>query len=121
MLFLLGTTVKCFRRATHTVGTGGLGVVKIVENPKFPAHDFFQPGRQFPVRLRHANLKYIDDAGADARSFSIKFADSDSDSPLDIVMNTGEANIFWDVASLEDFVPVESGPTAKEYVFKNPY
>ena len=71
--------------------------------------------------MRHANLKYTDDAGADARSFSIKFADADEESPLDIVMNTGEANIFWDVSSLNDFVPVKEGDTAKEYVYKNPY
>ena len=78
-------------------------------------------GRKFPARLRHANLKYPDDAGADARSFSIKFADSDSESPMDIVMNTGEANIFWHTSSLEDFAPVKEGETAQEYVYKNPY
>ena len=78
-------------------------------------------GRKFPARLRHANLKYPDDAGSDARSFSLKFADSDSDGPLDIVMNTGEANIFWNSPSLEDFVPVKEGDDAKEYVYKNPY
>lgn len=121
MLFLLGTTKKKFRRATHTVGTGGLGNAKIVNNPKFPAHEFFQPGRTFPVRLRHANLKFEDDAASDARSFSIKFADNDSESPLDIVMNTGEANIFWDVESLDDFVPANEGESGKKYVYKNPY
>jgi hypothetical protein len=40
---------------------------------------------------------------------------------MDIVMNTGEANIFWDTASLEDFVPVKEGETAEKYVYKNPY
>nr|1U5U_A Chain A, Allene oxide synthase-lipoxygenase protein [Plexaura homomalla]1U5U_B Chain B, Allene oxide synthase-lipoxygenase protein [Plexaura homomalla] len=120
-LFTLGTTLKGFRRATHTVGTGGIGEITIVNDPKFPEHEFFTAGRTFPARLRHANLKYPDDAGADARSFSIKFADSDSDGPLDIVMNTGEANIFWNSPSLEDFVPVEEGDAAEEYVYKNPY
>ncbi|CAB4009152.1 allene oxide synthase-lipoxygenase -like [Paramuricea clavata] len=120
-LFTLGTALKGFRRATHTVGTGGVGEVKIVDNPKFPEHEFFTAGRKFPARLRHANLKYPDDAGADARSFSIKFADSDSESPMDIVMNTGDANIFWHTSSLEDFAPVKEGETAQEYVYKNPY
>nr|AHK60922.1 allene oxide synthase/8R-lipoxygenase fusion protein a [Capnella imbricata] len=120
-LFTLGTTLKGFRRATHTVGTGGIGEVTVVDDPKFPEHEFFKAGRKLPVRLRHANLKYPDDAGADARSFSIKFSDNDSESPLDIVMNTGEANIFWHTSSLEDFVPVKEGDSAKEYVYKNPY
>ena len=78
-------------------------------------------GRKFDARLRHGNLKYKDDASSDVRSFSIKFADDDSESPLDIVMNTGEANVFWNVASFNDFVPVNEGETAKEYVYKNPY
>ncbi|XP_028395809.1 allene oxide synthase-lipoxygenase protein [Dendronephthya gigantea] len=120
-LFTLGTTLKGFRRATHTVGTGGIGEIKIVDDPKFPEHEFFRAGRKFPARLRHANLKYPDDAGADARSFSIKFADSDSESPMDIIMNSGEANIFWHTSSLEDFVPVKEGEEAEKYVYKNPY
>nr|ABW76418.1 allene oxide synthase/8R-lipoxygenase fusion protein [Gersemia fruticosa] len=120
-LFLLGTSLKGFRRATHTVGTGGFGEIKIVNNPKFPEHEFFTAGRMFPARLRHANLKFPDDAGSDARSFSVKFADSDSESPMDIIMNTGEANIFWDTESLEHFVPVKEGDAGKEYVYKNPY
>ncbi|XP_046861552.1 allene oxide synthase-lipoxygenase protein-like [Xenia sp. Carnegie-2017] len=120
-MFTLATMLGGFRRATHTVGTGGVGKIKIVDDPKFPEHEFFKAGRQFDARLRHGNLKFTDDAGADARSFSIKFADADDKSPLDIVMNTGEANIFWDVSSLDDFVPVNEGDTAKEYVYKNPY
>ena len=43
-LFTLGTALKGFRRATHTVGTGGVGEVKIVDNPKFPEHEFFRAG-----------------------------------------------------------------------------
>ena len=43
-LFTLGTTLKGFRRATHTVATGGVGKVKIVDNPKFPEHEFFRAG-----------------------------------------------------------------------------
>ena len=121
MLFLLGSARNNFRRPTHLFGLGGLGMAKIEKNPKFPAHDFFQPGRQFPVRLRHANVKYMDDAASDVRSFSIKFADSDSDSPLDIVMHTGRACGFWDTQSLEDFISAQSEAALKKYVFKKPY
>ena len=40
---------------------------------------------------------------------------------MDIIMNTGEANIFWNVPSFEDYVPVKEGRTTEEYVYKNPY
>lgn len=108
------------RRPTHIFGTGGLGVAKIVDNPKFPAHEFFQPGRTFPVRLRHSNPRKTDDASVAVRSLAMKFADSDSDSPMDFAMHTGKMNVFWNVKSLEDFIVSGVGETAKEYVYKNP-
>ena len=43
-IFTLGTTLKGFRRATHTVGTGGIGEITIVNDPKFPEHEFFTAG-----------------------------------------------------------------------------
>ena len=43
-LFTLATTLKGFRRATHTVGTGGVGEITIVKDPKFPEHEFFRAG-----------------------------------------------------------------------------
>ena len=36
--------MKGFRRATHTVGTGGVGEIIIVKDPKFPEHEFFRAG-----------------------------------------------------------------------------
>jgi hypothetical protein len=68
--------------------------------------------------MRHANLTYDDDATLDIRGASIKFADSDNDSPLDILydcsfnlpslhalcrMNTGSISAFWNLKSFEDF------------------
>ena len=79
-------------------------------------------GRKFPARLRHANLNFEDDATGDGRSFSIKFADSDNESPMDIVMNTGEANLFWNIPTFEDFISRDrGGNTSEGYVYKNPY
>ena len=79
-------------------------------------------GRRFSARLRHANLKYPDDASSDVRSFALKFSDSDSDSPLDIIMNTGEANVFWNSPSFEDFVASNRSEDAlQDFVYKNPY
>ena len=44
-LFTLGTALKRFRRPSHAVGTGGVGEVQIVDNPKFPEHEFFRAGQ----------------------------------------------------------------------------
>ena len=121
VIFLAATAYNKGRRGTHIVATGGFGAAKIVDNPKYPPHEFFEPGRTFPVRIRHANLTYLDDATADGRSLSIKFADSDSESPFDLIMNTGEANIFWDIASFEDFTTSVLRSSSEEYVYKNPY
>ena len=83
------------RRATHTYGVAGRGTVTVAARPEFPDHEFFSPGRVFKVRIRHANASYKDDACCQVRACSIKFADSDCDSPLDIIMNTGVIQAFW--------------------------
>ena len=83
------------RRATHTYGVGARGTVTIVARPEFPDHEFFAPGKVFPCRIRHANASYKDDACCQVRACSIKFADAECDSPLDIVMNTGVIQAFW--------------------------
>jgi hypothetical protein len=41
---------------------------------------------------------------------------------MDIMMNTGEANIFWNIQSFEDFISRNrGGATIEDYVYKNPY
>jgi hypothetical protein len=86
-------------RATHRYGVGAAGTARIVDDPKFPAHPFFKPGREFPVQIRHATVTFEDDATLDIRSGSLKFSDQPSDSPLDLIMNTGERVAFWNVPS----------------------
>jgi hypothetical protein len=44
MLLGLATSIKGFGRASHPFGVGGVGEVKIVDNPKFPEHEFFSAG-----------------------------------------------------------------------------
>ena len=92
------------RRATHMRGVGGRGTIRIVDQPEFPEHEFFQPGRVFPCRLRHANASFYDDAAIQVRGCSLKFADSDGDSPLDIIMNSGAIQAFWSLDSFMAFV-----------------
>lgn len=89
------------RRMSHENGLVAKGRIRIVDDPKIPPSDFFQPGREFPCRLRHATVSFEDDARLAARAASLKFSDTDHDSPLDIKMNTGEAGPF---ANARDFL-----------------
>ena len=113
ILWLMGTafaamfTLLSFsrrERATHENGIAAAGRVKIVDNPDFPAHESFRPGREFPCRLRHTTIGFMDDAVLEVRSASLKFADAEYKSPLDLEMNSGEfpptpnAYRFWQFA-----------------------
>lgn len=91
------------RRTTHMQGIGLRGTLRIVAKPNFPEHDFFQPSREFACRVRHANASFYDDASIQVRSCSVKFADSDYDSPLDVLMNSGPTSAFWDLKSFMEF------------------
>lgn len=86
-------------RATHRNGVGARGTATIVPNPQFPPHPFFQAGRVFPVQIRHATVSFPDDATLDVRSGSLKFSHESDESPLDLVMNTGETIAFWNIPS----------------------
>ena len=100
------------RRITHTLGVGGVGIATIVDNVDIPKNSFFVSGRVFPVRIRHANLTFDDDRTLDIRSASLKFADKNVDSPLDLIMNTGDRCSFWNGPTLTDFQA--SRPAAEE-------
>jgi arachidonate 5-lipoxygenase len=91
------------RRMSHNNGIAGRGTIRIVDRPEFPPTDFFEPGREFPCRLRHASVAYMDDAMRAVRSATLKFADSDFRSPLDIQMNTGDYCFFWNARSFLQF------------------
>lgn len=95
---------KSGRRGTHGTGVVGRGTITIASNLDLPPHELFVPGRTFPCRLRHANASYNDDAAAVVRSASLKFADAQRTSPLDLVMNTGPIGAFWNLESFMDFV-----------------
>lgn len=82
-------------RMSHNNGILGRGTIRIVDNPEFPECDFFEPGREFSCRLRHATVSFVDDAMMTVRGASLKFADSEFKSPLDLEMNTGKVTFFW--------------------------
>lgn len=90
-------------RMSHKNGILAAGRIRIVEKPAFPEHDFFRPGAEFPCRLRHASISYLDDAMLVVRAASLKFADAREESPLDLLMNNGQTSFFWDVASFQGF------------------
>jgi hypothetical protein len=87
--------VRNRRRMSHTAGIAGRGLIRVVERPTFPEHDFFRPGRTFACRLRHSSATHADEAMLQVRGVALKFADSDYAAPLDIEMNTGETSVFW--------------------------
>lgn len=89
-------------RATHKYGVGGIGHLTVIDDPNFPEHDFWKPGRTFPVQIRHGQVGFEDDASMDGRSASLKLSDQSVESPLDIVMNTGPRT-FRDVYSFWKF------------------
>ncbi len=96
-------------RATHKYGVGGAGTLKVVERPEFPEHEFWQPGKVFPLQIRHGTVTFEDDAAMDIRSASLKLSDLPEESQLDIIMNTGPRTFrdimeFWNfaLASIRD-------------------
>ncbi|KAK2148976.1 hypothetical protein LSH36_473g03007 [Paralvinella palmiformis] len=77
---------------------------KIVNNPAFPEHSFFQKGRLIPLRLRHNNLSFRDDAVSDGRVTCIKFADRDQGGPFDLILHTGRIPQYYSADSFQEFV-----------------
>ena len=95
------------------VPVGGCGLIKVVGNPAFPEHSFFQKGRLIPARLRHNNLSFEDDATPDGRVACVKFADRDQGGPLDLILHTGRTPQYHSADSFREFVAAfRAGPDA---------
>ena len=92
------------QRMSHQNGIVATGSLKIVDDLSLPANDFFKPGLEFNCRLRHATVRFLDDAVLGPRSASIKFADADYHSPLDLLMNTGVATPFYSLSTFWQFM-----------------
>jgi len=93
LIFLASLVTR--KRMSHNNGVAASGRFKIVPDPRFPAHDFFEPGREFVCRLRHASVSFWDDVTPQVRSASLKLADTNYEAPLDLEMNTGDISVFW--------------------------
>ncbi|MEQ1909710.1 MAG: lipoxygenase family protein [Vicinamibacterales bacterium] len=88
---------------SHENGFVLRGRLRILDKIDIPANAFFHPGREFPCRLRHASVSFLDDAGLVVRGASLKFADAPIDSPFDMLMNTGSAAPFWNLDTFWQF------------------
>ena len=111
------------QRMSHQNGIVATGNLKIVDDLDLPANNFFKPGLEFKCRLRHATVRFLDDAVLGPRSASIKFADSDDHSPLDLLMNTGVATPFYSLSTFWQFMKTNiAGGREKmvSYLLANP-
>jgi hypothetical protein len=91
-------------RMSHENGIVARGRIRVVDKLGIPENDFFLPGREFPCRLRHASVSLLDDAGLLVRGASLKFADADIESPLDLLMNGGTGSPFWNMYTFAQFM-----------------
>lgn len=91
------------RRMSHDNGVLASGRARIVDNPQFPLSELFEPGREFECRIRHGMASFDDDARTLVRGCSLKLANSRGKSPLDLMMNTGDTPIFYNVRSFIAF------------------
>ncbi|GHD27090.1 lipoxygenase family protein [Halioglobus pacificus] len=82
------------RRMSHDNGMVCRARIKVLDDVAIPPSAFFAPGKEYPCRFRHASVSFADDARLVVRSASLKFSDTDHQSPLDIMMNTGTAGPF---------------------------
>ena len=103
------------QRMSHNNGISAVGSATIVDDPGIPLHPFFQPGKVFPCRIRHAAASFWDDAMRVVRSMSIKFSDKEFESPFDLELNTGEVALFWSAASFLRFATLKRSHYGIEY------
>lgn len=116
LMIAVFVSFKTRQRMSHNNGIVGEGWLKIVDAPEFPEHPFFEKGKQYPVRIRHASATYLDDAMNCIRSISIKFSHHHWHSPFDIEMNTGAQSLFWNAVSFLKFGSMRKEQYGIEYV-----
>lgn len=120
MIFGLNPIIKG-QRGTHPGGVGSEGIATIVSDPKFPACEFFTLGHLYPVCLRHSTSQSIDDAEIDIFGGALRFAGSeDEESPLDLVLGTGEMTPLWSTKAVMEAVKGRVSGDLKTYLLLSP-
>ena len=87
------------QRMSHNNGIAARGTFTVGPDPALPRHSFWEPGKVFPCRIRHAAATFYDDAMSAIRSCSFKLSDEEWDSPFDLELNTGSITLFWNAMS----------------------
>ena len=77
-------------RATHTAGIGVAGDLTLASALPLPANAFFQPGIKLRLVARDASALGMDEMARDVRSLSLQIENPSSDTPVCLLMNTGE-------------------------------
>ncbi len=103
------------KKMSHNNGIAATGSIRFVDNPEFPLHPFFVPGKVLPCRIRHGAASFMDDAMRVVRSMAVKMADSRFKSPMDLEMNTGETALFWSIASFFRFAKYKKTRFGMQY------
>ena len=105
-------------RATHAHGIYVQGSLQM--SAEFPGShgEITENTGPLPVRIRHSTLHTQDEAGMDARgcALSINFPHG----PLDLVMNSGDLCLFWNIPTVQDFSVLLGQGKLREYVRKYP-
>lgn len=104
------------RRMSHENGITCRGKITLLPELDLPSHAFFKPGRTFPCRLRHGAASWLDDAKLVVRSASLKFADHRYESPLDLMLNSGEVPLFWNARTFLSFMIGTIGGRGKHWL-----
>jgi linolenate 9R-lipoxygenase len=103
------------RRATHSFGTIASGTLTVLPGISIPAHRIFSPGKQYPVLLRHANIKgFPDDAIIDGRGATMRILKGDPNANIqeidlngylvDVLMSTGRCFFLNNASSFNRWV-----------------
>ncbi|KAI0208115.1 hypothetical protein LSAT2_007210 [Lamellibrachia satsuma] len=78
-------------RSTQRLAVGALGLAVVDSDKRLPTNDFFVPGQVFEVRAVLSNYPNAgDDRKLNLLNVGLKFADHEWDSPLDLVLQTGQ-------------------------------
>nr|KYP58460.1 Putative fatty-acid--CoA ligase fadD25 [Cajanus cajan] len=116
------TTINVKARYFHRIGVGGKGHLKIYDKLEgIPMHKIFQPGKSYPIMVRHSNsLSADDDARIDARGAALRILSDAPDSNhapvIDLTLKTG--NAFY-ARTLADFASwLVCGLAAREELVK---
>jgi hypothetical protein len=109
------------QRPTHATGIAARGEATLVASGR-PPHDVLAAGRALSATIRHANLRFDDDAAVDIRGAGLRISDGDR-VLLDMPMNTGRVSAFWDTDSFVAFVRASAKGTKEAlqlFLDKNP-